>query len=140
MNSKLIKAVELLKEGDYTCVWVKDNNFTSSRERGVKPLLKRIDGGGSLNGYYAADKVVGNGAAMLYVLLEVSELYALVISESALATLKNHNIPVYYDLCVTNIRNRTNTGICPMEEAVEGISSPEKALEAIRNKLKTLNK
>lgn len=140
MNSKLAKAVGLLKDGDYTCVWVKDNDFTVSRERGVKPLLERIDSGESLNGYFAADKVVGNGAAMLYVLLEVTELYASVISKPALTTLKNYNIPVHYDLCVPNIRNRTNTGICPMEEAVEGITSPEKALEAIRNKLKTLNK
>lgn len=140
MNSKLAKAVELLKEGSYTCVWVKDSSFTPSKERGVKPLLERIDGGESLNGYFAADKVVGNGAAMLYVLLEVTELYASVISEPALGTLQKHGIPVYYDLCVPNIRNRTNTGICPIEEAVEGITSPEKALEAIRNKLKILNK
>ena len=88
--------------------------------------------------YSAADKVVGNGAAFLYVLLKIKEVHANIISKSACMTLKNNNIPVTYDTLVEAIRNRDNTGFCPIEEAVAGISSPDDALVAIRNKLKSL--
>ncbi len=140
MNEQLKQAVQLLKKEGYTCVWVKNDAVTASCERGVKPLLQRIDSGKSLEGFYAADKVVGKGAAMLYIKLKPAEVYACVISEPAKKALELYNIPVFYETCTENISNRTNTGICPMEEAVLGIDEPDAAIKAIRDKLKMMNK
>lgn len=138
--SDLEKAKELLKSEELTCALCSGGNVLTSRKRGVAPLLEWLDEGRSLGDYSAADKVVGNGAAFLYVLLGVKEIYADVISKSALNTLTRHNISAEYRVLTEAIRNRDNTGFCPIETAVAGISSPEMALEAIRSKLKEMKK
>lgn len=139
MNKDLEQAKNLMRKRGYTCVILKDEQIYTSIERGVKPLLAWLDADMNLGGFSAADKVIGNGAAMLYVLLGVKEIYTPIISKAARQTLTEHGIEVYFDRCVDNIRNRTNTGNCPMEEAVHGINNPEEALQAIRRKLATLS-
>ena len=92
-----------------------------------------------LRGFCAADKVVGKAAAMLYCLIGVSEVYARIISEPALAVLKAEGIGVFYDQIVPAIRNRTGTGFCPMEAAVWDLADPQAAPEILRNALAKLN-
>lgn len=43
----------------------KGSTIYISTERGVKPLIDRIDDGTDLQGFSAADKVVGKAAAFL---------------------------------------------------------------------------
>lgn len=136
MNSNLIKAKELLLKGEYTCVIVKENTVYNSTERGVKPLLEFLESNTDLKGCSAADKVVGKAAAFLYILLGVKELYASVISESSLEVLKKYGIEISYGICVKSIRNRTNTGFCPMEQAVKDTDNPQDALKLITETLK----
>ena len=135
MNKELLDAKNLLVEGKYTCVAIKGEQIYTSKERGVKPLLAWLDKGINLSGFSVADKVIGNGAAMLYVLLGVKEIYTPVISKPAQRTLQMHGVDTSFDVCVEGICNRTNTGPCPMEAAVEGIVEPEAAVLAIRKKL-----
>ena len=138
--NNLEKAKELLKNSGITCVFCSDTEIVTSQKRGVAPLLTWLDSGKNLKAYSVADKVVGNGAAFLYVLLEVKELYANVISKSALETLKKYQISVNYNIITEAIRNRDNTGLCPIETAVADIAAPDKALIAIRNKLEEMHK
>lgn len=127
----------LLQEG-YTCLMFQDNKRLTSRERGVKPLLVWLDSKENVAGFTSVDKVVGKAAAFLYVLLGVSRVYGLTISEKALEVLERYGIEVVYDRKTEVIRNRDNTGFCPMEQAVWDIEEPEEALEAIRKKLEQL--
>ena len=77
MNQAMKKAKETFAQGNYTCVWYRDNEL-----------------------------------------------------------LTEYNIPAEADELTENIRNRQNTGLCPMECAVSSCGSPEAAyaaiLEAIR--------
>lgn len=139
MNN-LERAKELLKSSESTCVCCSDEETLISKKRGVAPLIEWLDEGKNLKEYSAADKVVGNGAAFLYILLEVKELYANVISKSALETLNRYQIASTYDILTEAIRNRENTGFCPIETAVVGITSPDKALNAIRSRLNKMQK
>lgn len=139
MNN-LEKAKNILSGSEYTCVICNDTDVHTSTLRGIAPLMKWLDSGMKLTSYSAADKVIGNGAAFLYVLLNVREVYAGVISKSAYKTLTQNNIPVQYDEMTEIIRNRSNTGQCPIEAAVSGITEPSEALSAIRNKLEDLKK
>lgn len=139
MNN-LEKAKNILSGSEYTCVICNDTDVHTSTLRGVAPLIKWLDSGMKLTSYSAADKVIGNGAAFLYVLLNVREVYAGVISKSAYKTLTQNNILVQYDVMTEIIRNRSNTGQCPIEAAVSGITEPSEALSAIRNKLEDLKK
>ena len=133
------RAWALLQEEGFTCVLCSGDQVLTSRLRGVKPLLTWLDEGLDLKGFTAADKVVGKAAAFLYVLLGVKEVYAQVMSQPANAVLEAHGIPNGCEEEVPAIRNRTNTGFCPMETAVWEISDPQEALTAIRQKAKELN-
>ena len=134
----LEKAKNALSDGNFTCVVCDGFKEYTSTMRGVAPLLKWLDEGINLQGFSAADKVVGKGAAYLYILLEVKEIYANVISLPALDTLKKHNIPISYAILTEAVKNRDNTGLCPIESAVMNIDNPHDALTAIRNKLELL--
>lgn len=139
MSANLLQAIDLLKNGDYTCVLCMQNNIFTSTERGIKPLLDWVDSDICFRGFSAADKVVGKAAAFLYILLGVKEIYAPVMSEAAIRLFLRHGIFIKYDRSAKMICNRMNSGPCPMEQAVQGIDHPDEACTAIRNKLQQLN-
>jgi len=138
MCNDLQKARQLLEVGDYTCVLHRSGVTHTSTRRGVAPLLYWLDEGTDLQGFSAADRVVGRATAYLYHLLGVKAVFARVMSRPALEVLTQYGIPASWDTLVDAIENRTKTGLCPMEQATEGIDDPQKALIAIQQKLKEL--
>ena len=123
----------------YTCVLSDGAQFYTSRQRGVKPLVRFLQQGQIPPCCLAADKVVGKATAYLYVLLKIQALYAQVISKPALAVLTEHGICVEYETLAENIINRAGDGICPFEEAVMDISHPQTAYDAILRKMAAMN-
>lgn len=138
MHTDLYKALSLLKEGNFTCVAVHGDAQYTSTQRGVKPLLSLLQDGKDLEGYAAADKVVGKATAFLYCLLRVREVHALVISRPAVKVLEDNGIDASYDLLVDFIENRQKNGQCPMEYAVRDVDVPEKARASIEAALAKL--
>lgn len=133
------QAYTILCQGNYTCVLTDGQSTYTSHQRGVRPLLELLDRGMDLRGFCAADKVVGRAAAMIYCLMGIRALCAVVISESALSVLHSHGIETEYDRLVPGIRNRTDTGPCPMEQVTSGVDDPQEALCVIRQKLRELS-
>lgn len=131
-------ARSILEKTNCTCAFCKDDTVLTDTRRGVRPLLDLLENGMDLSGYAAADKVVGKAAAYLYCLLGINALYAVVISQPALAVLQEHGITVSYRTLVPSIQNRTGDGPCPMEHAVWSIDSPKEALDAIYKALDAL--
>ena len=138
MTDDMKKAAGLLEKDKLTFAAANGDDIITDNDRGVKPLLSLIDSGSTLSGYSAADRVVGNGAAYLYVLLGVKAVYAYVISRAALDTLEKYGIDVSYGTLTDAIRNRSGDGFCPVESAVAGAENPEAALELIRAKLREM--
>jgi hypothetical protein len=128
-------ARRILEENGYTCVLRRGEAIYTATERGVKPLVRWLTEGLDAKDFSAADKVVGRATAYLYVLLGVREVWAAVMSEAAAEVLHRHGITASQDKLVPNIINRAGTGICPFEEAVLDIQTPEDALTAIREKM-----
>ena len=62
-------AREQLAAGDYTCVLRRGDREYTTRERGVKPLVRWLTEDTDLRGFSAADKVVGKATAYLYLSL-----------------------------------------------------------------------
>lgn len=120
--------------GDITCALCKESRLYETKKRGVAPLLEWIENGVDLQGFSAADKVVGKAAAFLYVIMGVKSVYANVISEPALKTLQRFDVQTEYAQIVPSIRNRTNTGFCPMEMAVWEIDEPTVAYNILKEK------
>ncbi|MBR2937330.1 MAG: DUF1893 domain-containing protein [Oscillospiraceae bacterium] len=138
-NTALNKAISLLESGGYTCVLTDGDVVFTSNQRGVKPLAQFLESGTAFTGFSAADKVVGRATAYLYALLGVKALYAQVVSQPAIAVLREHGIDVSYGKFVLNIINRKGDGICPFEAAVLEITDPQRAYAAIRQKMQELN-
>ena len=138
MEQNLKKALDLLNSGDYTCVACKEEVVYTTTQRGVAPLLNWLDSKTDLKDFSAADRVVGRGAAFLYCLLGVKEVYALVMSRPAAEVLQSHGILADAGTFVEGIINRTGTGPCPFEAAVMDIQDTQEALNAIRMTLRKL--
>ena len=138
MSELLNYSKKLLVSGGYTCVLYNGESEIVSSERGVSFLLGLYNSGKNYSGYVSADKVVGKGAALLYALLGIKEIYALVISESALSVLQNNGIICTYDTLVPHIINRRGDGICPIEGATMDIENPVDAPSVIARTLEKL--
>ena len=135
MRNDLEKAKQVLISGDYTCVLCRDSAVYTSTHRGVAPLLNWLDQKADLQGFSAADRVVGKATAYLYCLLGVSGVFARVMSRPALEVLTRGGISASWELLVDAIENRQKTGPCPMEHATRNSATPEEALAAIRQAL-----
>lgn len=133
-------ALQHLTQYGCSCTAYNGKDLLESKSRGVAPLLQWLDGGQDLSGYAVADKVVGKGAAFLYLLLKTRQLHAVVISRPALELLEHHGVQVTFDSCVPAIRNREDTGFCPIESAVLACTEPTDALMKIKKKLEVLRK
>lgn len=134
------RAKQILISEGCTCAVCKDNNIHISQKRGVAPLMELLDGGADIRGYSAADKAVGKAAAMLFVLLGISEIYAVVMSRGAKAVFDEHGIKYSCGEEVEYIVNRQKNGMCPMERAVRDIDDPAEAPKKIKETIEKLRK
>ena len=140
MNYDTSIAKNILIKNGYTCVLYSGGIEYHSTLRGVKPLIDFLESGKVFNGFCAADKIVGAGAAHLYVLLGVKAVWADIISEDGRNILQNNNIPVFCEKFVPYIINRAGDGACPIETAVKGITCSAQALETMKQVLERLKK
>lgn len=138
MSDDLQKAKQLLAQTGSTCILCRDDLVLTATTRGVIPLLDWLDSGADTWACSAADKVVGKAAAHLYCLLGVRRVHGNVMSVSAVKVLRQGGVEAYWDTLAESIRNRTNTGLCPMETATADIDEPEEALPIIRATLARL--
>lgn len=138
MRQDTVRAKALLEAEGLTCALCLGEMRYTATARGVAPLLSLLDNGTPLQGFCAADKVVGAGAAYLYVLLGVREVWAGVMSEIAQKTLTRYGILAHFDALVPQIRNRAGDGFCPIESAVADAVDPADALARIRRCLAEL--
>ena len=137
-NDILNIAKNTLHEKNYTCVLYDGEVFLTSSLRGAAPLIEIIEQRGTLEGFCAADKVVGKAAALLYVKMKISAIYAGTISEGAVSVFEKYGVPFSFSIRCEYIINRKGNDLCPMEKAVKNIFTPEEAFTAICEKLAEL--
>ncbi len=131
-------AKTLFQTGEYSCVLVKDTSILTSTLGGISPMVEFISEGIDLNGYSAADKLVGKAAALLFALAGVKEVFASVMSNQAEEVFLKHGVKCFCETHTAAIINRAGTDLCPMEKAVKDIEEPHKAFDAIKRTLDIL--
>jgi hypothetical protein len=129
----LDKLIEILNQGNYSCVIGKGDEIRSFTRRGVIDLFELLNGTDSdfLNGASVADKVIGKAAASLLILGGVKEIYASTISTIALDFLHKNGVNAIFGNEVPHIVNRAHDGWCPLETATFHASTPAESLSAI---------
>ncbi len=139
-SDAVTSAINLIREETATIVIIKDNTIIKTVSgRGIQPVIDIYESG-VFEGAFVADKIIGKAAAMIFTLGGIKGCYGDVLSVSAKEWLENHGICVQYGALTETIENRTGTGMCPMEEAVKDIHTPEEALTALKKKLEVLRK
>ena len=117
------KAKQLISDNTCTVAAVTPSGeiFTDSGAT-VRPLFRLVRAHeGELKGAAVADKIIGRAAACLLCYAGVSEVFAFLMSETALELLSEYGIKASYAELTSAILNRSETDLCPMEKAVDGI-------------------
>lgn len=135
-------AKELMQKEKLALSVVKNGEIIfTSRDRGIKPLFTAVlDLKDELKGASVADRVTGKAAAMLCKYADIKELSTRLISENAINVLEGTSIIYNYEESTPYIKNRDESGMCPVEtlslktnninELKEGITN---FLESIKN-------
>ena len=124
-------------DGHSICL-CKGGEWFTDDGRGISPMMRFTAQNKPLEGYSAADIIVGRAAAMLFVKAGIVSVYARVLSKGAKEYLDEHNIPVSYEILTEKIIDRTGKDICPMEKAVADITDPDEGYEALKAALERL--
>ena len=107
----------------------------SSRKDRLLPLMDYISSGGSQRRDVTVyDKVMGNGAALLAVMIHAAEVCSPLGSEVAVETLEKYGIKYNIDHIVPRIKRPDGKGLCPMEELSLG-RDPEEFYRALRERI-----
>ncbi len=130
----LERAKQLLLENEYSCVLVKEDSVICGEARGIRALLVLIAARPELEGYSAADRIVGKAAALMYKKAGVSTVWAQVMSRPGRDVLEESGIGASFGKLTDMIANRAGDGCCPMEETVAAIDDPQEAYEALCKK------
>lgn len=131
--------VRILQDGNHSLV-VAGDGIRTFDGRGISDLYGLLtEHPDWLRGASVADKVVGKGAASLLILGGVRELFAGVISTSALGLLEDSGISLRFAKKVPYIINRKGDGLCPVEALCKDCKTAAECLPFIQgfiNKLR----
>lgn len=134
-------AKNLLVKEQLALVIVKDGEVIfRSNGRGIKPLYMAVNKiKESLKGASVADKVIGKAAAMLCAYAEIKELHTNLISKKAIDVLDRTAIKYEFESSAPFIRNRDNTGLCPVETLSLKVDDIVELMQEIQSFLKRIN-
>lgn len=134
-------AKRILDSEKQAIVIVKEGRIIfSSNGKGIKPIytaLKELKDG--LMGSSIADKVIGKAAAMICEYAGIKELSTKLISENAINVLENTSIIYNYEKSVPYIKNRDQSGMCPVETLSLKTNNIDELLIGVSNFLKSIN-
>ncbi len=115
--TKLEELKEILEQKNASLVVQYKNGeikeYYQDRILDIKDIL--IKNPNALKEAIVADKVIGKAAASLLAFAGVSKIYAGIISKFAIPVLEENGIKYEYSKKVDYIKNKDNTGMCPME-------------------------
>lgn len=140
--NKLEKAVNILNQKEYSFVLYKNEaDIKCDIGIGLKPIMAvlREDRRG-FEQAVIADKVIGKAAALMAVLGGAQAVHGALMSKTAIRVFETFKIPYTNEVVVPIIENRTQTGMCPLEQAVQDIEDLEEAYNAIEATIAELMK
>lgn len=117
------------------------NVYYTSNYTGVKPILSKLN---QDKEYFKdadiEDTIIGKAAAILLVYGKINSIYAHILSEAGKEYLEQNHIPFKYDTLVKEIKNRTNTDMCPLEKSVMFIQNPIEGKLTLEKTIQTIMK
>lgn len=114
-NLEKVKSILLEKNASLVVCYKNGDikEYYQDRIKDIKAILMQDKN--LLKDAIIADKVIGKVAASILTVAGVKEIYADVISKFAIPVLEENGIKYEYNKKVEYIKNKDNTGMCPME-------------------------
>ena len=122
----------------HTLVLCKNGNLISSKLKGIVPIMNLIAENANLNGYSAADLIVGKAVAMLFARCGIKAVYAQTLSKPGKAVLEKYDLQYEYGTLTESIKNRVGTDVCPMEKTVMTTEDLSEAFQLLKAKVEEL--
>ncbi len=132
--------IQLIKSRTYTCVSADLHSIVyQASGKGVKPIVvpMRTDHL-FFKEKFVADTIIGKAAALLLALSGARYVYGEIMSQAAIPVFKSNGIIYEYGQLVEYIKNRDETGMCPLEECIQDETDPVTAWTEIENKISEL--
>lgn len=128
-------ARKILSSEDFSIVVVRDGKLLSHKKGdGIKPILKIIDElGEEIKGTVIGDRILGKASAFLCRYSKVNGVYAPQATKTAIAILIIGGIPCQADEMIPFIKNRSGDGLCPFENMLQNVESPEEAYNILKD-------
>lgn len=124
--------IHILHNEHCACV-IQNEEVKKFHNRGIMDLYGLYDNEPDfLRGAEVADHVIGKAAAALLIAGGAKQVYADLISLSALVLLREAGIPTEYEQVVSYIQNHRLTDWCPMESECYNEKSVEDMLPLIK--------
>ncbi|MBN2897876.1 MAG: DUF1893 domain-containing protein [Clostridia bacterium] len=141
MISDIELAKRLIDERDSAIIIVKNGQLIfESKEKGIKPLYTAFTTiRAELAGAALVDRVTGRAAAMLSTGAKIEALHAKLLSERAIEMLEAAGVAYSYDKLVPYIKNRTQTGSCPVEQLSADVTDVQVLVEKIKGFLEAMS-
>ena len=130
-------AREIILKTDYSIVVIKNSKIlTKKRGVGIRPILEAIDElNNSICGSVIGDRILGKASALLCRYAKAKGVYSHQATKMAIALLIMADIPSQIDQMVPYIKNRNGDGVCPFEEMLKGVESPDEAYNILKKKV-----
>jgi hypothetical protein len=130
----LLQARQILQAEKLGFALVRDGHeIARGSASSTHELLAAVDRlGEQARGSSLADKVVGKAVALIAAHAGIVEVYAGLMSQSAVPVLDAHQISWRADIMVPGIMNRRNDDLCPLEQLSQSFDEPAAAVAALR--------
>jgi hypothetical protein len=130
-------AREVLSKTEYSIVVIKNGKIlTKRRGVGIRPILEVIDElKNSIYGSIIGDRTLGKASALLCRYANAKGVYSPKATKTAIAILIIADIPSQIDKMVPYIKNRDGDDICPFEEMLKDVDSPDEAYNILKKKI-----
>jgi len=126
--------LEMLNEQGLSLLVYNNETLSTHDNRGIQDLLELVASQPErLKGAIVADKIIGKAAASLMTYRGVVEVHTNVICTPARKIFEKAGIKIFAAKEVPMIRNRENSGMCPMDTRLEGIEGVEECVEILQN-------
>ena len=131
---------ELEKSGMSLMIYRDSELIFQSMSKGIRPHLEAIKKhDNDLIGTVMVDKIVGRAAALLILYSKPKKAYAALVSQPGKQVLTEHGLDIAFRDETDHIKMEDGRIYCPFERMVQDISDPEKAYQAIVEKMKNLS-
>ncbi len=136
------KAINKIKNKEYSFIIIKDNKIVyEDNGIGVSCIRKVINTNPDLlTNSIIVDKIIGKAACMLLLPYNIKFIYSILMSQNAVNILNEYNINYEYEELTEYIINRTNDGMCPLEQSVLNVSNLDDAKLKIEETISILMK